>query len=98
MNGRSLTLILTSPDRGETKIVCDSVRFSVPDGEKNPNAGGAVGIRPGHTDALMAVAEGRVFAFSNGKNVFSCTVGAGLAVVTGDSVSILTDRYETSGG
>ena len=57
MNERTITLILTSPTRGETKISCDPVRFSVPDGETNRNAGGSVGIRRGHAYALMAVAE-----------------------------------------
>ena len=91
MEERTITLILTAPDDGETRITCDSVRFTVPDGEKNKNAGGSVGIRPGHTDALMAVAPCTVRAFLNGKSVFSCPVGSGLAMVTPASVSILTE-------
>ena len=98
MDKRTLTLILTAPDSGETKIDCDSVRFTVPDGEEEKNAGGSVGIRPGHTDALMAVAAGRVSASMNGGPVFSCVVGAGLAMVTPSSVSILTEHCETNGG
>ena len=50
MDERTITLILTAPDSGETKITCDSVRFTVPDGERNRNTGGSVGIRPGHTE------------------------------------------------
>ena len=98
MDGKTITLILTAPDSGETKVECDSVRFTVPDGETNRNAGGSVGIRPGHTDALMAVAAGTVSAFLNGRPVFSCAVGPGLAMVTPASVSILTERCETNGG
>jgi len=87
---RTITLILTAPDSGETKITCDSVRFTVPDGERNRNTGGSVGIRPGHTDALMAVAPCTVRAFLKGRPVFSCAVGPGLAMIAPDTVSILT--------
>ena len=92
MDERTITLILTTPGGGETKITCDSVRFTVPDGEKDKNAGGAVGIRPGHADALMAVAPCTVRAFLNGRPVLSLPVGPGLAMVTPDAVSILTER------
>ena len=98
MDGKTITLILTAPDRPQTRITCDSVRFSVPDGVKRKNAGGGVGIRRGHADALMAVSPGKVLALLDGKTVFSCTVGGGLAAVTGESVSILTDRYEAQSG
>lgn len=96
MDGKTITLILTAPDRPQTRIECDSVRFSVPDGVKKRNAGGGVGIRKGHADALMAVSPGRILALLDGKPVFSCAVGGGLAAVTGESVSILTDRYEAA--
>ena len=98
MEGKTITLILTAPDQPQTRIECDSVRFSVPDGVKNRNAGGGVGIRRGHTDALMAAAPGKVLALLDGVPVFSCAIGGGLAAVTGESVSILTDRYETGSG
>ena len=90
-NGKTIELRLCVPDLEEVRIMCDSVRFSIPDGAGGKKSGGLVGIRRGHTDALMAVAEGTVFAFSGGRQIFSCAVGEGLAVVTGESVTILTD-------
>ncbi len=89
---RTIRLCLIAPDREAVRIECESARFSIPDGEENRKAGGSVGIRPGHEDALMAVAPGTVSGFSGGEKIFSCVVGAGLAVITGEEVSILTDR------
>ena len=89
----TIALRLISPDRGELKIDCDSVRFSLPDSKDGKIPGGSVGIRRGHTDALMAVAPGTVLAFSGGKKIFSCEVGAGFAVVSKEGVSILTERF-----
>jgi len=97
-NGKTIELRLCAPDREELRIGCDSVRFSIPDGADGEKSGGLVGIRRGHTDALMAVAEGTVFAFSGGRQIFSCAVGEGLAVVTGESVTILTDSGRTDNG
>lgn len=88
----TILLTLIVPDGKKTCIRCDSVRFSVQDGVKNKNAGGSVGIRPGHTDALMAVDAGQVMAGSAGKTVLQCTVDAGLAMVDRETVTILTDR------
>ncbi len=84
-----LTLVLVTPTSAEIRVVCDSVRFDVPDGKKKIS-GGSVGIRHGHTDALFAVAAGKVSAYVGGKLVFQAVVGAGMASVTGgDTVSLL---------
>ncbi|MBQ8400520.1 MAG: hypothetical protein IJX14_01185, partial [Clostridia bacterium] len=77
---KTIWLTIVVPDGRETRVQCDSVRFLIPDGAKNKNAGGSIGIRPGHTDALMSVAAGEVTADRHGEVVLQCTVEAGLAM------------------
>ena len=57
-------------------------------------AGGSVGIRRGHADALMSVAAGELLALRNGTPVFRAKVGSGIAAVRGDCVTVLAP-YET---
>lgn len=93
MDERTISLKLTSPDGSAQTVPCDSIRFSVPDGENGKNSG-SVGIRRGHADALMAVAPGKIRAFSDGREIFSKQIGPGIAVVTASEVSVLTERME----
>ena len=88
-----LLLTITTPD--ETRSVrCDAVSFTVPDSVDHPHAGGSIGIRRGHIDALMAVAAGQVVARAAGTPVLTAAVDAGFAVVRQDTVTILTDRAD----
>ncbi|MBE6726174.1 MAG: hypothetical protein E7576_13450 [Ruminococcaceae bacterium] len=96
--GGAVVLRVCSANRDELRIECESVRFSIPDGADGKKSGGLYGIRRGHADALMAVAPGKVTALSGGKTIFSCSVGEGLAVITGDGVTILTDRADVPDG
>ncbi len=97
-----LTLTIVTPSGVSASLPCDSIRFDTPDGVKKSNPGGSIGIRHGHTDALIAVAEGPVLALLDGKTVLSGRVSAGFAAVrNGDTVSLLTDRFspaEDTGG
>ena len=43
----------------------------------------------------MAVAPGKIEAFSEGQKVMSCRTGGGLAVIGGNKVSVLTDKAES---
>ncbi|MBQ8642309.1 MAG: hypothetical protein IJ480_08845 [Clostridia bacterium] len=89
----NLTLTIVTPDGQCAAVSCDSVRLTVPDGAKKNNPGGGVGIRRGHTDALMAVAAGSVKALLAGETVLDCTVSDGFASVSGgDTVVILTEK------
>lgn len=88
---KTITLTLIVPDGQKTTCTCDALRFTIPDGQKKKN-GGSIGIHPGHTNALMAVTAGKVTATLAGQTVLSCTTGDGLAMVSGDEVTILTDR------
>lgn len=91
MEDLPLLLTITTPDETRT-IRCDAVSFTVPHSEARPNAGGSVGIRRGHTDALMAVAEGRIVARAAGEIVLSAAVAPGFAVVRHDQITVITDR------
>lgn len=87
-----LTLIV--PDGHKSTCTCDALRFTIPDGAKK-QAGGSYGIHPGHTDALMAISAGLVVATLEKQTVLHCRVGDGLAMVTGESVTILTDHVQS---
>lgn len=91
MEDLPLLLTITTPD--ETRSIrCEAVSFTVPDSEAHPNAGGSVGIRRGHTDALMAVAAGRIVARAAGSVVLTVGVAPGFAVVRRDEITVITDR------
>ena len=96
MDEGPILLSVVLPDGEELTVRCDSVRFTVPDSADGRIQGGSVGIRKGHASALMAVASGAVTAFSAGKQVFSRSMGGGLATVEGDRVTILTFETETA--
>jgi len=88
----TLTLSIVTPTGENTVIHCDSVRLTIADGIKKKNAGGSFGIRKGHTDALIAIAQGPVIALMNGGTIFEGTIGPGFAAVSGkNTVSVLTD-------
>ncbi|MBQ3126698.1 MAG: hypothetical protein IJC15_06470 [Clostridia bacterium] len=91
MEDLPLLLTITTPDQTRS-VRCDAVNFYVPDSPTNPNAGGSIGIRRGHVDALMAVAAGRVSARVGGKTVLAVDTAPGFAVVRRDAVTIITDR------
>ncbi len=91
MEEMPLLLTVTTPD--ETRSVrCEAISFIVPDSADSPHAGGSVGIRRGHTDALMAVAAGRIVARADGAAVFEADIAPGFAVVRRDVVTVITDR------
>lgn len=95
---KTITLTLIVPDGQTTTCTCDALRFTIPDGYgkgKNKHSGGSIGIHPGHTDALMAVAAGDVTAALAGQTVLRAAIGDGLAMVSADAVTILTDRITT---
>lgn len=86
-----LTLTITTPE--ETRSVrCDAVSFKVPNGENSPNAGGSIGIRRGHTDALMAVDEGRIVARAADNTVLIAEITCGFAVIRQNTVTVITDH------
>lgn len=93
MTEKTFLLVLASPGATETAVRCDAVTFTVPDGAKGKN-GGSVGIRPGHTNAMMALDEGKITARLEGQDVLSCTTSGGFAMVEGQRVTILSDGLQ----
>lgn len=93
MKEKAFLLVLASPGMPETVVRCDAVSFSVPDGVKGEN-GGSVGIRPGHTNAMMALDRGKIVARLGEQCVLSCTSSGGFAMVEGQRVTILSDNLQ----
>ena len=91
MEANPIHLSIVFPGGEELSVMCGSVRFSVPDSADGRIPGGAVGIRRGHADAMMAVARCEVLAFSGGEKIFSKKVTGGVATVSRDTVMILAD-------
>ncbi len=89
---RPITLSVLTPDGEVCRVECDSVRLPVPDPKDRGAPGGTVGIRRGHTDALMAVSPGKIEAFADGKPVLSCQLEGGIAVVSENTVRVLTGK------
>ena len=87
--GKPILLLVLTPDGEVCRVECDSVRLPVPDPKNGGEPGGTVGIRRGHTDALVAVFPGKIEAFADGRPVVSCETGGGLAMVGGDRVTVL---------
>ncbi|MBQ2767079.1 MAG: hypothetical protein IJF49_03265 [Clostridia bacterium] len=88
-------LIVSTPDKAELILRCDSVSFSVPDG-KDGKRGGSVGVRSGHVDAVFALAAGRIFAKVDSQTVFDAMADAGVAFVENNCVTVLTNKVEIS--
>lgn len=93
MTEKTFLLVLSSPGTQEMAVRCDAVSFTVPDGIKGKN-GGSVGIRPGHINAMMALASGKITARFDGRDVLSCTVDGGFAMVEGHRVTVLSDGLQ----
>lgn len=90
--GKLLLRVVTP--RGEAAAVsCDSIRMQTPDGMDGKN-GGWIGIRRGHTTALMALTEGPVHTFLDGVPVRTITISEGFASVKNDVVTILCSSAE----
>ncbi len=89
-----VTLTVSAPDREPITVRCDSVRLIVSDSRDGRTVGGSVGIRRGHIPALMALAPGKVRAYRDGREIFSCETSGGLASVGGDRIAIMTDRFD----
>ncbi len=86
-----LTLIIVAPDGERANLSCDSIRLMVKQNAKEQD-GGWVGIRQGHVDALMAVAQGPILAFQNGQEVGRFETGGGFASVKDNVVTVIIQK------
>ena len=89
----ALVLKIVTPKGQKAQVECDSVQLRIPDDEMG-RQGGALGIRKGHTEALLAVAPGTVKAVSDGGAVEEFAVGSGFAFVEKDVVTVLCSEAE----
>lgn len=85
-----LILHICTPNGEAASLECDSIRFSIPDGE-NGKGGGSIGIRPGHIPALIAMAPGTLTASLRGEQVYSAPTGSGFVSVSQNIVTVLAE-------
>ena len=78
-------LRVVTPSGVAKDIFCDSVRLNAAD----DRGGGLLGIRRGHTPALIILERGRLTAFREGEKTEDIGVGGGFAAVSGDTVTVL---------
>lgn len=92
-NHEGLLLKVVTPNGEAASIPCDSVRIQLPD-DPNGKNGGWLGIRKGHTDALLAVSAGEVLVLRDGILLRTIRVSDGFANVRDDVVTVFTESVE----
>ncbi len=86
----SVTLKILSPGGMNRTMECDSVMLWMAPDSKGKGEG-SIGIRKGHTDAVIALGSGPVEARVNGQTVFSAVTKGGFATVSDDVVTVVTN-------
>ena len=84
----ALQLHLVTPERQIVDAEADEVEM--------PGAQGYLGILPGHAPLITLLGTG-VLSFRRGGSSRAFAISSGLAEVSGDRVSVLTDTAEGSG-
>ena len=85
----ALTLKIVTPEGVDKTVACDSITlWMAPD--VHGKGEGSLGIRKGHTEAVIALGEGPLSAHLEGKEVFSDRTKGGFATVLDDTVTIVT--------
>ena len=84
-----LTLKIVTPEGTDQTVDCESVILWMA-GDHKGKGEGSIGIRKGHTHAVIALGNGPVQAFSNGKTVFAGQTLGGFATVSKDVVTVVT--------
>ncbi len=85
-----LTLKIVSKNGCLGPVSCDSVHLNLPD-DTLGKGGGSMGIRTGHIKSLISVERGRITAYLEGKEIFSCQTDVGFATVENDNVTVVTE-------
>lgn len=88
-----IRLTIVTPNKTAAELTCESVRMDAQDDERGRNGGG-LGIRRGHRPAMIALSEGVVTAYREGKCVFRAKIQPGFATVRDNAVTILTEHAE----
>ena len=86
-----LTLRIVTPDGTDRTIGCDSVTlWMAPD--IHGKGEGSIGIRKGHTDAVIALGNGPITAHLEGKTVFSARTESGFATVLSNIITVVSSQ------
>ena len=89
----SLTLKIVTPEGVNRTIECDSVTLWMAPDQKGRSEG-SIGIRKGHTDAVIALGNGPAQARQGDKLMFSAKTSGGFATVVRDTVTIVSPHIE----
>ena len=84
-----LTLKIVTPEGTDQTVDCESVILWMA-GDHKGKGEGSIGIRKGHTDAVIALGNGPLQALSNGKSVFSAQTQGGFAMVSHNVITVVT--------
>lgn len=88
-----LKLKISTPIGVKGPFECDSVHLPVSD-DKEGRGGGLYGVRYGHTDAVLALDEGKIEAFLKSDVVFCGLCSSGFATVGKDMITVVVDRIQ----
>lgn len=88
-----LLLRVVTPTGETMSLTCDSVHMQTPDGADGKN-GGWIGIRRGHTDAMIALAAGNIRVLMEGQLLRTIHVSEGFASVSRDVVTVMCGSAE----
>lgn len=72
-------------------VECDSIHLLLCDNNMG-KGGGSIGIRQGHVKSLLSIEKGKVSAYLNGNEIFSCVTKGGFATVEHDTVTVVTEE------
>ena len=89
----SLKVVVTTPEGAIYSDTCDSVTLTVCDGV-NGNEGGSYGVRKGHADAIISIANGPITVKRDGKAVFTARLSNGIAMVRNNVLTVTASRID----
>ncbi len=87
----ALTLKIVTPEGVDQTVSCDSISLWMASDKKGIGEG-SIGIRKGHTDAVIALGNGNIEARLDGRTVFSAGTEGGFATVLDDIVTVVTNH------
>ena len=90
---KKLQLTVVTPTASFGPYTCDSVRINT-EADAKGRQGGSCGIRPGHTDAMFSLEKGPLTAYLDSEPILRASCGGGIASVSGDVVTVITEEYE----
>lgn len=85
-----LLLRILTPEGVLAEVRCEAVQLMLSD-DSAGRGGGGIGIRRGHTEAVLALQRGTVSARTGGEEVYRACLRGGFAAVHHDVITILTD-------